>query len=478
MALRNNDHGFSSKVSIYPDRLDCYLRLILKIIHVDEGMIFRVVVWAALAVSLASGSTAAVAAPDLTPESHFAAKLVVYLAKGAPDSCGPGCDHWIAIEGNVDKDAASTVQRFLRGMTDTRLPFYFHSPGGALTQGIAIGHMLRARKAVARVGQTIVDACPGRQFDDACLKIKIRGESEAHLVTRGAACHSACGYLFLGATTREVPLDAAAGVHETRVILHSVGHATAAQLAGAEQRLKRQADRDRDAFVAAMGISHGLVDLIKTIKFEDGRPLTREELYEFGIDARTFVETEWSLETKSGALIRKRALAKNSDGPSFRKLEWWLVCAGKDRARLMFLREFDQNAIGTTGVALVAGAATMPNFASRPVRIGAFELWSAALSADDMKTLLTVPQLQMGEAMATPDGRSTASVLDIDTRGLAPAWSQMAPSCATAPANAVRPMFPAPTAVPGWPPKPALANPAPAKPAPDVVAHPTASPRP
>ena len=92
-------------------------------------------------------------------KAGFASKLTIYLAKGAPNACGPGCDRWIAIEGQVDNDAASRIRRFLAGIKDTQRPIYLHSPGGNVEQSYVIGRLLRSRKAVARVGQTIATAC-------------------------------------------------------------------------------------------------------------------------------------------------------------------------------------------------------------------------------------------------------------------------------------------------------------------------------
>jgi len=118
----------------------------------------------------------------------FAPRLIIYLAKGPANSCGSGCDHWIAIEGNVDQEGASRIRRFLRDVKDTQRPIYLHSPGGAVEQAYAIGRLLRSRKAIARVGQTIVAACSsGTQVDDACLKIKTAGgEVQAEIVTHHA----------------------------------------------------------------------------------------------------------------------------------------------------------------------------------------------------------------------------------------------------------------------------------------------------
>ncbi len=107
-----------------------------------------------------------------------------------------------------------------------------------------------------------------------------------------------------------------------------------------------KADRERASFIAAMGISHELDDLIRTVKFENSHMLTRPELYRFGIDTRAIAETGWTLETAARPYVRKIALAKKSDGASFRTMEWRLFCENKDRARLMFIREFDKAAAG------------------------------------------------------------------------------------------------------------------------------------
>ena len=42
---------------------------------------------------------------DVRCSSLLSPKLIIYLAKGPANSCGPGCDHWIAVEGKVDQGA-------------------------------------------------------------------------------------------------------------------------------------------------------------------------------------------------------------------------------------------------------------------------------------------------------------------------------------------------------------------------------------
>jgi hypothetical protein len=195
-------------------------------------MLFRLLVLAALL--LIHGE---LRAQPLAEEAGFAPKLIIYLAKGPPNSCGAGCDHWIAVEGKVDQAAASRVSRFLHNVKDTQRPIYFHSPGGAVDQAFVIGRLLRSRKAIARVGRTIVAACgAGTQVDAACLKIKTAGgEVEAEIATSRAMCNSACGYLFLGATTREVAPDAVMAVHNSHATLVFHGRPTQAQIAATER---------------------------------------------------------------------------------------------------------------------------------------------------------------------------------------------------------------------------------------------------
>src|SRR4029453_10370717 len=97
-----------------------------------------------------------------------------------------------------------------------------------------------------------------------------------------------------------------------------------------------RADRERAAFVVSMGISRELDDLIKTVKFENLHVLTRAELYRFGIDTRPLLETAWTLEAASRPYVRKIAAAKQSDGSSFRTMEWRRVLRNKEPAPLVF----------------------------------------------------------------------------------------------------------------------------------------------
>jgi hypothetical protein len=389
-------------------------------------MISRFVFFAALLLFPAQSR-----AEPAAEKAVFAPKLIIYLAKGPANSCGIGCNSWIAVEGHVDPGASSRIRRFLAAVKDAQRPIYFHSPGGAVGAALEIGRLLRSRKAIARVGRTIVAGCAaGTQVDEACLKIKSgRGEVEAEIATRNSMCNSACGYMFLGAMTREVALDAAMAVHSSKLTVVVRGHATAQQVANFRDRLVAKDDRDRASFVVSMGINHELNDLIRTVKFENSHVLTRPELFRFGIDTRPFAETPWMLVTGVRPYVRKIGVVKQADGPSFRTVEWRLFCEKKEHARLTFIREFDPGAAGTSS--LVMKADTVVAFGKFPTRVGQYEMWNDTLAPDAIKAMLAAStlQMQMRESLSTADGKSNLATFDIDTNGLEASWTQLLVAC-------------------------------------------------
>jgi hypothetical protein len=322
-------------------------------------------------------------------KTGFASRLTIYLAKGPPNACGPGCDRWIAIEGDIDQDAAPRIRRFLAGVKDTQRPIYLYSPGGNVEQSYVIGRLLRSRKAVGRVGRTIATACAaGTQVDAACLKIKnAGGEVEAELTTYHAMCNSACGYLFLGATSREVAPDAALAVHNSRLVLAFHGHPAPAAVAEYRQRRMATADRDRAAFIASMGISRELDDLIRTVKFESLHMLTRAELYRFGIDTRSLVETAWKLEKEARPFVRKFAMLKKENGASFRTMEWRLSCESGKRVPLTFAGEIDETAVGKSTILVTADADPDKAAGGSPLRAGKYEVWRGSIDPDMVKAI-------------------------------------------------------------------------------------------
>jgi len=394
-------------------------------------------------------STALRAEETPAAKAGFASRLTIYLAKGAPDACGPGCDRWIAIEGEIDQAAAPRIRRFLAGVKDLQRPIYLHSPGGNVEQSYDIARLLRSRKAIARVGRTIATACAaGSQVDAACLKIKnTTGEVEAELTTYHAMCNSACGYLFLGATSREVAPDAALAVHNSRLILKFSGNPPPEVVAEARRRRIAGADRDRAAFITAMGISRELDALIRTVKFENLHVLTRPELYRFGIDTRPLAETMWRLEKGTRPFVSKIAAVKKESDASFRTMEWRLYCETKKRVPLMIAGEIDAAATAKKSILMAASADLSKEAGGPPVRFGKYEVWSGAVDPDMVKAVLASHSLQVRETTPEPEGKADTTSFNIDTTGLTSVWTQLGTSCTAAaagpakswPANSLQP---------------------------------------
>ncbi|MCG2628491.1 hypothetical protein L6654_17795 [Bradyrhizobium sp. WYCCWR 13023] len=388
--------------------------------------------------------TALCAEQTAAEKAGFASNLTIYLAKGAPGACGPGCDRWIAIEGEIDANAASRVRRFLAGVKDTQRPIYLHSPGGNVEQSYVIGRLLRSRKAVARVGQTIATACAaGTQVDAACLKAKnAGGEIEAELTTYHAMCNSACGYVFLGATSREVAPDAALGVHNSRLVFAIHGHPPEALLAEFRQRRTASADHERAAYIVAMGISRELDDLIHSVKFENLHMLTRTELDRFNIDKRPLAETMWRLVKGARPYISKFATLRSDNGPSFRTMEWRLYCDSKTRVPLMFAAEIDETASGQRTIMMTADAAPTEEAGGRPLRSGKYEVWSGSLDFGRFRAVMASRALHVRETTQKPDETADTAKFDIDTTGLPSAWTQLEETCPPA-TTSQKPPWPA-----------------------------------
>jgi hypothetical protein len=408
---------------------------------VRGSMILRDAIAAAMLIlTPASGTAAFSGSPQSpAPSTVDGPPMAFYVAKGAPEACGRGCDTWIAVEGMIDDEAASRFRKFLLQAdrnSPATLPLYFSSPGGNLEQALAMGRMLRQRPRVARVARTTVRECGDAQSqsDDACLKIKQSGRTlDADLSTRNSFCYSACVYLILGATTRQIEPATVIAVHSSKTIERHP-HLSERALAQAEQRGAVRADRLVAAYLAAMGVDRGLLDLVRTVNFESMHLLTRPELYRFGIDTRSFVETGWTSQSGPLGFIRKIAIARKDDDATLQTIEWQLFCENKSRALLTLLWTSDPSAVGSSSLSLIAGSEQPVKFVnfSAPEG-GSHEIWKALIAYDALKKLFAVPSLELTKSMTLPDGKTDQAVIAIETLGLEAAWRVLSASGCPAP---------------------------------------------
>jgi hypothetical protein len=358
------------------------------------------------------------------------APMTFYVVKGAADSCGPGCDSWIAVEGKIDSGAAGRFKKFLSQRRDRNLPIYFSSPGGNLDQALSMGNMLRERPTVTRVGRTVVSECGFEAQDsEACIRLKQLGrELHGELITRGALCASACPYLMLGAATREIAPDASLGVHTPRVVVSfRYGKPTQSMLDTAIERGEERADRMLKGYLSRVGVEAGLLGLASSIKFEDMHILTREELVRFGIDRREFVETPWTFESNARNAVHKVVAQRRPGEPSFRLMQWWLVCFDSDH----FVMEFQRPVPVTPSFRMVSIPvdAKPLNFTFSPTKASGIEVWGLRMAHASVQSLLDLPQLEVTEASFVADGRRVAQTTSLSNDGLAGALDRLSPTC-------------------------------------------------
>jgi hypothetical protein len=386
-----------------------------------------------LAILVLAGGSASAAVPRVRPAPVAVPTppMVFYVVKGAIDACGRGCDSWIAVEGQVDAGAALRFKKFLARIGNRNLPLYFYSPGGNLDQALAMGAMLRERRAVARVARTVVRECGFEAQDgDACLKLKQSGrELRGDLWTRGATCNSACPYLMLGATTREIAADALLAVHSPKVVVHFRGGTPSAEMrAAATVRGIERADRMLASYIVKMGGDIGLLELARTIKFESMHVLTREEMVRFGIDRRDFVETPWIFENNGRSMARKAIVERNESDKSWRSTQWRIICFNADQFELDLQRPALSGAVFPT-LAISTGAAVAQYFKSPPAKLQGFEIWGLRMNKESVQSLLSEPQFNFTETSQASGGARTARTAKLSSEGLGRALASLTETC-------------------------------------------------
>jgi len=94
-------------------------------------------------------STTRTTAPE--PKSHgLPPPITFFVARGDANACGSGCREWIAAEGTIDSDADDRLRAFLKKLGSRKLPIFFHSPGGSVPAGLAIGRLMRDHHLTAQ----------------------------------------------------------------------------------------------------------------------------------------------------------------------------------------------------------------------------------------------------------------------------------------------------------------------------------------
>ena len=355
--------------------------------------------------------------------------IVFYVAKGAADACGAGCDTWIAIEGQFDGNAAARFRKFFQPLRNRNLPIYITSPGGNLEQALAMGAYLYEKPAVVRVARTIVRDCGFEAQDsDVCLKLKRSGrELAGDLWTRNAICNSACPYFLLGASKREIAPDSALGVHSAKVITQFLGVVpTPEMLAVATQRGKERSNGLLASYFSRVGADTGLLKLVSTVKFEDVHVLTRDEIIRFGIDRRAQVETPWQFENGGRSMVGKVTTQRSEGETAYRLLQWRLICVSTEQFELDVQRPTTKSTFPT--VAIGSAAAAPLYFTKITSKTAGAEFWGVRMTRAAVDKLAGQPQFELIESSQRPDGRQAARTA-LSTEGLSRALDTLLPTC-------------------------------------------------
>jgi hypothetical protein len=394
-----------------------------------RAFLFVVVVSACHAASAASAPGPAVPAGE---------PMTYYIVKGAPDSCGRGCDSWIEVEGRIERTTAAPFKTFLDRMPDPLPPLYLDSPGGDLAQAIKMGGALHARLSIARVGRTLVRECGFEAQDsDVCVKVKQSGQHlHGDLITRGARCVSACPFVFAGAAVHEVAPDAFLGVHSAQAVLNRADP-TNPTLIEADQRAQFRSDHLIAQYLASVGIEAGLLGLAKTIRFEEMHYLTREEVARFGLDRRDYVETPWNFESSGRSMIHKIVVVRSPGDTSFRTIQWWVICFDADRFVLDFERPAPANP-ASSSVSIKGGDAKLMPFGHLPVKASGQEQWILRASRATIQSLLDTPRVEFTETSLAADGQRLPRTFTFSNDGFAFAMNRLMATCPSANNQAAR----------------------------------------
>jgi len=221
--------------------------------------------------------------------------MVFYLARGKPDACGPGCNEWIAAEGEIDAGAAPRFRKFLASLPGNKPPIFLQSRGGIQQQAMAIGMLLRERGMTAGVSRTVPFGCVAEN-DEACQALKRSGKKLPAVLSSASSCSSACVLVLIGAKARQVPPGARLGVHSPKLVyVRADGRVLIPQGEESPGAKTRSAilQAEQYAYVHAAGIDARMLEVASKIPHEHVYWLTRDDIVAFKIDPREFQETRW-----------------------------------------------------------------------------------------------------------------------------------------------------------------------------------------
>jgi hypothetical protein len=349
--------------------------------------------------------------------------MIFFLAKGGPDSCGPGCSEWIAAEGVFGPDTLGRLTAFLHALERTDLPIFFHSPGGSLQAAMAVGYKLRGWRIAAGVGRSVVEGCKDSSpRDQDCLALIQSGEPvNAKLRFDRASCASACVTALIGAPKRTISDQARLGIHSPN---YGRNRQWGVDTSAVEERSRARTMDSLRHFAVTMGVEASLIDESEKTPHNKVHWLSRDEMIRFGILAGDSFETAWWL-IDGPTLTIVKSLTRSAPRTTVLKI----ACHGGDKVRILVRRELPEEELGVVSeIRLVARGDVVARSRDlndqrddeRRLVVAAAALRAAAANG-----------LVLDESVATADGALTRSA-PIATAGLAEALDRLLQGCAAA----------------------------------------------
>jgi hypothetical protein len=193
---------------------------------------------------------------DLRPpaRSRGAPAMRFVRVVSADPACEPNCPEWLSAEGRIEPGSAPAFAEAVNRLGGRRLPILIHSPGGSVTDAIAMGKLIRAKGLAVAVGRTLMQNCS--ETAPRCP------DGPGVAITGGAICASACALVLAGGVERLVGPVPLVGVHQiTTVVRETEGlaHLTSTRKFY-EQDWADAAVRD---YLTAMGVGDPVMALLR-----------------------------------------------------------------------------------------------------------------------------------------------------------------------------------------------------------------------
>ncbi len=129
----------------------------------------------------------------------------------ADPACKPNCPEWLSAEGRIEPGSAPAFAEALNRLGTRRLPILIHSPGGSVTDAMAMGKLIRAKGLTVAVARTLMPNCA--ETAPRCP------DGPGVAITGGAICASACALVLAGGVERLVGPVPLVGVHQITTVV-------------------------------------------------------------------------------------------------------------------------------------------------------------------------------------------------------------------------------------------------------------------